>query len=240
MAPEAQSHTINVKEGKKYGSIESTASPGLSNAIRGNGNHYTEKARRAFLSKPLLATLMIAAGCSMIGFASVRMFNSSRRQLVTYTDAVSPPVAPVAGDPTVPRTQTTQATPANPATPSTPTSPAANATATTPMAANVPVGSQACPNGPPVAPGTPCPGPDGVAPALSPDQAAQIAKQASDSAAAAAVASQAAQTAQNLKNQAYAAHQAEIAQEIAEKNARAAAAAQAAESNTEKTKKKAY
>eukprot|EP00466_Bigelowiella_natans_P014131 jgi/Bigna1/145640/aug1.101_g20348 len=177
------------------------------------------------LNRRVLFAVAFAAICCVVAFASVETIPTSSRfgtTTVSLDDAVSPaaPVA-VAGDPT---------------TPGTPAATAPPATAKSSSHSTAPLGSQACPNGPPVAPGTPCPGPDGVAPALSPDQAAQIAKQASDAAAAAAVASQAAQTAQNLKNQAYAAHQAVIAQQAAEKNAAAATAAKAKKEKKEENK----
>jgi len=111
-----------------------------------------------------------------------------------------------------------------------PNDPATNPapTPTIPVPAGVQISSPGhpCTVGQPVAPGTPCQIPGQPSPALSPDQAAQIAKAASDAAAAAAVAQAARDAKREAKEKAYAEKQAAENDKIAEEAQKRALAAQ--------------
>eukprot|EP00466_Bigelowiella_natans_P010673 jgi/Bigna1/87883/estExt_fgenesh1_pg.C_250122 len=117
-----------------------------------------------------------------------------------------------------------------PAAAAAPNDPATNPapTPTIPVPAGVQISSPGhpCTVGQPVAPGTPCQIPGQPSPALSPDQAAQIAKAASDAAAAAAVAQAARDAKREAKEKAYAEKQAAENDKIAEEAQKRALAAQ--------------
>eukprot|EP00467_Chlorarachnion_reptans_P013516 CAMPEP_0114522100 /NCGR_PEP_ID=MMETSP0109-20121206/20564_1 /TAXON_ID=29199 /ORGANISM="Chlorarachnion reptans, Strain CCCM449" /LENGTH=216 /DNA_ID=CAMNT_0001703299 /DNA_START=38 /DNA_END=688 /DNA_ORIENTATION=- len=121
--------------------------------------------------------------------------------------------------------------------PGAPADPASNPTP--PPQIPVPAGVQIstpghpCTVGQPVAPGTPCQIPGQPSPALSPDQAAQIAKAASDAAAAQAVKQAAEDAKREAKQKVYAekvaAHNEKVAEEAQKKQEEAMRKAQIAE-----------